>query len=347
SQGGQSKSGQSKGGQSKGGQSKGEQSKGGQSKGEQSKGGQSKGEQSKGGQTKGGQSKGGQAKGRQSKGDQPQGERSQGDKSNAQNPSRDPRSSGGQSKPKSDPSGNDASKQNKPKQDASKQEASKSKSPSGDRGSSQPNKSSAPSSSSWSVLSAIAGFFKLLILLGCLGFLAYFLHKNWAAIRAWWEGLFRREHDAPAASATSDSAAATTQRSPPPPFASLADPFASQADPRATVLKTYAALESYGNEIGTLRGTDETPSEYQQRLAKHDANLAAHAAPVVDAYNRLIYGGQNAPIARDLPAAESLWRFMKTHPPVQPVVGPSTPHAVINTAVGSAAPSESVPHSRV
>jgi hypothetical protein len=160
------------------------------------------------------------------------------------------------------------------------------------------------------LLSAIANLIKPIILLACVVVVGYFLWTQWSAIQEWWRNLFHRDRST--ASGTTDSVDVGPAVIPPRPFHSFTNPFQNASDPRQALLTTFAALEAFAREQGVARKNDETPSEFLQRMRSRLPDLAAGSAIVVDAYNRLLYGGIQRPTAGDLRAAEALWQQMKS-----------------------------------
>ena len=79
---------------------------------------------------------------------------------------------------------------------------------------------------------------------------------------------------------------------------------------------TFQAFESWSWESGVMRGKEETPSEFTRRVAKtlpdaFSAQLPTHAAQVVEAYNRIVFGRGNA-TQGDVVAAAHVWDVMNS-----------------------------------
>ena len=156
---------------------------------------------------------------------------------------------------------------------------------------------------------AIGLVIKSLILIGCLAVAGWFLVRHGTSIAAWWRGLFARgdaEEEVEDVTATAEEVQAT----PPRAFASFEDPFAVGSPPAESIVTTFAALEAFAGERGVRRDPGETPAEFQRRLIRQMPTLAHPSAAVVEAYNRLLYGGGVVPGEADLVAAKTLWREM-------------------------------------
>jgi Domain of unknown function (DUF4129) len=215
-------------------------------------------------------------------------------------------------KSKADPSESEQSESEQSKAEQSESEQSQEDQSESEQSESEPEtpepESSGPSAFT-TLLSAIANLIKPLILLACIAVVGYFLWTQWSAIQQWWQNLFHREGSSQ--NVTNGSTEVTQSAIPPRPFHSFTNPFQNASDPRQALLTTFAALEAFAREQGVARKNDETPSEFLQRMRSRLPDLAAGSAMVVDAYNRLLYGGIQRPTAGDLRAAEALWQKMK------------------------------------
>ncbi|TWT79975.1 hypothetical protein CA13_13870 [Planctomycetes bacterium CA13] len=138
--------------------------------------------------------------------------------------------------------------------------------------------------------------------------IAAFLWINRDAILAWWESLWNRRSSDLAKQ--EDEFIDEDSSVPPRSFASFRNPIGSENDPRRVIVITFQALEAWAREQGTVRRRDETPSEFLKRIATAVPSMSTAAMQVVDAYNRVVYGGGKAHPS-DVRAAESVWNQMK------------------------------------
>lgn len=152
--------------------------------------------------------------------------------------------------------------------------------------------------------------FRLLILGICLLVVGYYAMKNWAAIMQWFEELFSFTKQGKELE-ESETSIPVAKVVPPRPFATFQDPYRSDTDQREAMMVTFAAVQAYVGERGVRRTPDETPSEYQKRVAQQSPEIGQRTKPVIDAYNRLVYGGGDKPTQRENQAAASLWVWMK------------------------------------
>ena len=162
--------------------------------------------------------------------------------------------------------------------------------------------------SATSILAGGLSILRWIILAGCVGFVAFYVYRNWDAITAWFESLFNR--GANGEPVTVNSAKIANPADPPPPFRSFTNPFRDGSDSRRVILISFAALEAFAGERGTRRGADETPAEFAARIRRSIPRLTA-AAPLIDAFNRLTYANQKTPTDADLHAAKQLWGQMR------------------------------------
>lgn len=156
--------------------------------------------------------------------------------------------------------------------------------------------------------SAIGGLIKALILIGCVGVVVWFVRKHAAEIAAWW----RSWRQKPSTELADDEPA---NRPPEPvkrarPFSSFHNPFDTTSSPSEAIVTTFSALQSFATEHGIERGDDETPAEFQRRLVAAMPELATPTAGVIDAYNRLVYGGGASPQDNEVADAKKLWKTM-------------------------------------
>ena len=177
------------------------------------------------------------------------------------------------------------------------------------------------------VLPAVSGLFRLLLILGLLAIVAFYLYQMRERLALWWQSLFGRERDA---AGLADAIGPEKLRDAPRrPFSSFRNPIGRETDPRRVVVMTCQAFEAWSRERGFERNRDETFSEFGLRLRqatkqRHDAR--ALFAPVESAtgrltaaYDRIVYGRGQARQA-DLDAAKVMWKHM-TNAPVHEMAG--------------------------
>jgi len=126
-----------------------------------------------------------------------------------------------------------------------------------------------------------------------------------AWLNDWLSGDGERPIEATASASHSGQANLPPQRA----FSSFENPV-GRAEPRQVVVVTFQALEAWAREQGVRRGQEETPSEFARRLVKQFPVLKQSALNVVDAYNRIVYG-QDQAAPTDVHAADQVWKFMR------------------------------------
>ncbi len=136
-----------------------------------------------------------------------------------------------------------------------------------------------------------------------------FVRRNWQSLLDWWNSLWFRQGDSIA-----ESSARSTEGemvAPPRPFSSFRNPVGVEKDPRRVVVITFQAFEAWTREHGASRRKDETPTEFLQRVAVSLPHLSDSALRVVDAYNRIVYGGGSA-TSVDVTDAGHVWTQMSS-----------------------------------
>ena len=165
-----------------------------------------------------------------------------------------------------------------------------------------------------SAVSWLGSVLKFLIVIVLVGIVGVFLYRNWNFICQWFSSLFSARED--------DSVELEADQtrpdldSPPRPFSSFRNPIGHDPDLRRVMIITFQAFESWSWESGVMRGKEETPSEFTRRVAKtlpdaFSAQLPTHAAQVVEAYNRIVFGRGNA-TQGDVVAAAHVWDVMNS-----------------------------------
>ena len=147
---------------------------------------------------------------------------------------------------------------------------------------------------------------KALVLLGCLGFVAYFLYRYGRDLLAMLRGETSQEIDD-----FVDRPQPSDRATPPRPFSSFRNPIGDNVDRGDAIVTTFAALEAFAREQGLRRGVEETPSEFAIRLRRGMPQLADDGTGVIDAYNRWAFGGNQRPTDADMRRAAALWRQMQ------------------------------------
>ncbi|TWU01950.1 DUF4129 domain-containing protein [Neorhodopirellula pilleata] len=171
-----------------------------------------------------------------------------------------------------------------------------------------PAKPPAPSTDWGGLLSGLVGLFKYLLIAVLFGIVGFYLYRNYQAILAWineWLGGRDRPTETPATPPRRGGADVP----PPRPFSSFENPI-GRAEPQQVVVVTFQALEAWAREQGVRRSEDETPNEFAHRLVTQFPVLRQSALSVVDAYNRIVYG-QDQAASTDVQAADQVWKFMR------------------------------------
>ncbi|WP_182870737.1 DUF4129 domain-containing protein [Rhodopirellula sp. JC639] len=181
------------------------------------------------------------------------------------------------------------------------------------------------------VLPAIGGLLRLLLILGLLAIIAFYLYQMRARLALWWQSLFGSRDDAPIADDARGLAG--LDQKPQRPFSSFRNPIGHEKDPRRVVVITCQAFEAWARERGYPRGRDETFSEFGIRLRqtakqRHDAlelfgRIDNATVRLASAYDRIVYGRGMARQS-DLDAAGVIWKHMTRVPAVDPAVVSAT-----------------------
>ena len=167
------------------------------------------------------------------------------------------------------------------------------------------------------MLPAIGGLFRLLLILGLVAIVAFYLYQMRGQLLRWWHSLFG---DKPDGSAGEDGSELSSLRAAPPrPFSSFANPIGRESDPRRVVIITFQAFDAWARERGFSRRPDETPSEFAQRLKslsrqRLDARdlfgaIEQATERLALAYDRIVFGRANAR-ENDIAAAKKIWDHM-------------------------------------
>ncbi len=160
------------------------------------------------------------------------------------------------------------------------------------------------------ISTAASGFgslLKFLIMIVLAAVVARFAWLNWQRLIGWLRSLFNADQEeqiAPLQEFLIEPAA------PPRPFSSYQNPIGSEADYRRIVVITFQAFEAWSREQGAPRGKDETPTEFVRRAASSIPNVGLPVSAVVDAYNRVVYGREQA-TRQDVQAASAVWQLMR------------------------------------
>ncbi|TWU24283.1 hypothetical protein Pla52o_22100 [Novipirellula galeiformis] len=174
--------------------------------------------------------------------------------------------------------------------------------------------SARPPSSMPALLNTLGTLLRWIIALALASLVAFYLYLHLDAIRAWLRGLGlgRSTGSENPANETPDRAT----HHPTKPFAAFRNPIGVEQDPRQIVIVTFQAFEAWTRERGAHRLKDETPSEFLKRIAGTIPQLATPALDVVNAYNRIVYGGEMATPA-DVSASDRVWKTMKSSAPTK------------------------------
>lgn len=174
------------------------------------------------------------------------------------------------------------------------------------------------SSDSSSFFDKIGTLFKFIVygIVACVGL--YFLWRNWAAVcsflsRLWNELLSvfgRSNRDESDQEADGDEASVAPTR----PFSAFSNPFrtgaAQQLPPNELVRYTFEALQAWAFENNCGRSSDQTPSEFGQRLSTRKLSFASEANEVSQLYARVAYASHRATDS-NVRTLEKLWRKLK------------------------------------
>ena len=160
-------------------------------------------------------------------------------------------------------------------------------------------------------LPSLGGLLKAIVYLILLTIIAAFLWVNRQAIADAWrrfcDWIAGRRRDEAIRSANQ---LATVPAAAPRPFASFTNPLDRGVAPRRAVIETFQATEAWYRERGQPRKIDETPQEFARRVvatAPHDHQPIER---LIDAYNRVVYGGGGAD-AEDLKNLRLVWRTFR------------------------------------
>ena len=209
----------------------------------------------------------------------------------------------GQSKNSSDQQKSDGEQKNQNGENKDQQEqADKKKEPGGGRfqskkqsqqqGSSKQQSQSSPSSS---IGSSVAQLVKWLIYIAFAAFVVIYVLRHWEMVvaglsrflkdlRDLFASLFGRKPKQPKEAVAVVVLEGRLKQRPIKPFADYPNPFRNGMERDMGTIElieyTYDALQAWGAEHGWPKRPDQTPSEYVQELARHDAGLANDVRPV-------------------------------------------------------------------
>ena len=171
------------------------------------------------------------------------------------------------------------------------------------------------------LFSALGGLVRLLLILGLLAVVVYYVYRMRERLLAWWQSLFAKggggwepEAEGPAAEIAV----------PLKPFSSFRNPIGNENDPRRIILITCQAFDAWARERGVPRSQDETPSSYIERLRSIRAPgkvtsivspVEASCVRVGNAYDRIVFG-RGVATQRDVQAAKDVWNHMTSSRPV-------------------------------
>ena len=151
--------------------------------------------------------------------------------------------------------------------------------------------------------SSVATFVKWLIYIAFAVLVVIYAVRHWELVKAGLSrflqdlrnllaGLFGRKPKEPkeAAAALGED---RLQHRPIKPFADYPNPFRNGMERDMGTIElieyTYDALQAWGAEHGRPKRPDQTPTEYVQELARHDAQLANDVRPVALLYLRAAF----------------------------------------------------------
>ncbi len=159
------------------------------------------------------------------------------------------------------------------------------------------------------MFSLLGSLLKFLIALALAVVVGVYVYRNRDAILQWFNGLWARQF--PPSGVGEPEPPQRVVETPVKPFSSFRNPIGVETDPRQIVIVTFQAFEAWTREQGARRRADETPSEFLKRIAGSLPQLSSSAVRVVDAYNRIVYGGEQATQA-DISAADQIWKQMNS-----------------------------------
>lgn len=171
------------------------------------------------------------------------------------------------------------------------------------------------------LFSALGGLVRLLLILGLLAVVVYYVYRMRERLLAWWQSLFAKRDGGwgPEAEGPATEIAVTLK-----PFSSFRNPIGSENDPRRIILITCQAFDAWARERGVPRSQDETPSSYIERLRSIRAPgkvtsivspVEASCVRVGNAYDRIVFG-RGVATQRDVQAAKDVWNHMTSSRPV-------------------------------
>jgi hypothetical protein len=164
--------------------------------------------------------------------------------------------------------------------------------------------------SNW--MPSLAGILKGIIYLVLLAIIAAFIWFNRAVVAELWRRISDWLTGRQAGTTTSmiNQMESLEPTKPSRPFASFTDPLARSVDPRRAVIETFQATEAWYREQGQPRRGDETPQEYANRLSKSGTVDPAALNRLIEAYNRVVYGGGPAD-QDDLKSVKIIWQSFR------------------------------------
>ncbi len=199
-------------------------------------------------------------------------------------------------------------------QNSKEQKSSAGNQPSNDSKQQQQQQQSANEPSSISqALAKLGGFLngviRAIIMIALLGVVLFYLWINRQQILDWWNGLFDTKQNK--GNDNDNQPIPAIQSAPPRRFASFRNPIEQGLAAPKVVVVTFQAFEAWSRERGVARNQDETPSEFLKRVKTASPNLSTSATRIVDSYQRVVYGRQQANQS-DVDGAKEVWRVMKT-----------------------------------
>ncbi|WP_345687030.1 DUF4129 domain-containing protein [Novipirellula caenicola] len=180
-----------------------------------------------------------------------------------------------------------------------------------------PEPPSSSTSSLMKLISLLGSLLKFLIALALAIVVGVYVYRNRDAILQWFNGLWFWQPSS--ADQTEHELSQQVVTAPAKPFSSFRNPIGVEKDPRQIVIVTFQAFEAWAREQGTRRRPDETPSEFLKRIAPTLPQVSTSAVRIVDAYNRIVYGGEK-PTQGDISAADQIWKQMNSRAPAPAAV---------------------------
>ena len=157
---------------------------------------------------------------------------------------------------------------------------------------------------------------KLLVFLGLLAVVAFYVYQHADWLKKWLAELLGRS----AAETSPEESLPTLIEQPPKPFAAYQNPIGRVDDPRKVVVITFQAFDAWAREHSASRRLDETPSEFVRRLKRQQMPLVNQclgaSLRLAESYDRIVFG-QGAAAPTDIADAESMWQHMQNYRPTE------------------------------